>query len=99
MVQVLLNMLLEIKKEIIASRLLNKEVFTLQDFCAYAGISNDHGYKLTCERKINFYRPGGKKIYIDRRDAIAYLMQNPVSSFTTTEQAVNNYFLTSKTAA
>jgi hypothetical protein len=76
----ILNVLLEIKKEITDSFLLNKEVFTLQEFC-------------------KFYRPGGKMIYIDRQDAVAYLRQNPVSSLTAKEQAVNNYLLTSKTAA
>ncbi|MGN6194980.1 MAG: helix-turn-helix domain-containing protein [Ginsengibacter sp.] len=95
----ILNVLLEIKQEIEESLLTNKEVFSLQQFCKYADISEDHGYKLTRERKIKFYRPGGKKIYIDREDAIAYLRQNPVNSCASTDQQVDNYFLTSKTAA
>lgn len=99
MTQQLFEVLLEIKKEIKASLLQGKEVFTLQDFCNYADITKDHGYKLTRENKIKFYRPGGKMIYIDRQDAVAYLRQNPVSSLTAKEQAVNNYLLTSKTAA
>lgn len=95
----ILKVLLDIKAEIKESLLLNKEVFTLQEFCKYAGLSQDEGYKITGERKISFSRPGGKKIYILREDAIAYLLQNPVNSVTGTEQAVNNYFLTSKSAA
>ena len=95
----ILTVLLEIKAELKESLLLTKEVFTLQEFCRYAGFSKDEGYKITKERRINFSRPGGKKIYILRQDAIAYLLQNPVNSITSTEQAVNNYFLTSKSAA
>lgn len=92
-------MLLEIKKEIIASRLLNKEVFTLKEFCSFADITLDQGYKLTSERRIDFSRPGGKKIYIDREDAIEYLKQNSVQSITNTDREVNNYLLTSKSVA
>ncbi len=92
----ILKVLLEIKKEINASLLLNKEVFSLQEFCRYADMSEDHVYKLTSERRIKFSRPGGKKIYIDRQDAIAYLKQNPVNSLNTTEREANNYLLTSK---
>lgn len=94
----MLQVLLEIKKEIKESLFLNKEVFSLQQFCKYADISEDHGYKLTRERKIKFYRPGGKKIYIARKDAISYLQQNPVDSCDSTDEQVNNYFLTAKAA-
>jgi excisionase family DNA binding protein len=95
-----LKVLLEIKQEIKESLLLNnKEVFSLKEFCSYADISEDYGYKLTSERKIKFYRPGGKKIYISRNDAINYLLQNPVKSQAAIEEAVNNYLLLTKAAA
>ena len=95
----IIKILLEIKKEIEASHLHNKELFTLQEFCLYADIIIEQCYKLTSERKINFYRPGGRKIYIDREDAIAYLKQNPVDSLSSTERKTNQYFLNSKTVA
>ena len=57
----------------------NKSVWTLQEFCNYADISLDYGYQLTRTGKIKFYRPFGKKIFIDREDAIEALKQNPVS--------------------
>lgn len=92
----LLKVLQEIKNEIEESHLLNKEVFSLKQFCRYADISEDQGYKLTSERKIKFYRPGGKKIYIDKEDALAYLRQNPVSSLTASDQTLTRYLFTSK---
>ena len=94
-----LKVLLEIKNEIAISHLLSKEVFSLQQFCKFADISENYGYKLTSERKIRFYRPGGKKIYIDRADVIAYLRQNPIESYETTTGEAINYLLTSKTIA
>lgn len=95
----IINILLEIKKELAVSNLYNKEVFSLQDFCTYADISLHHGHKLTQQHLIRYFRPGGKKIYIDRTDAIAYLKQNPVDSLSTTEKKTNQYFLNSKTVA
>jgi excisionase family DNA binding protein len=56
----------------------NKAVWTLQDFCNYANISLDYGYHLTSTGRIKFYRPFGKKIYIDREDAISALKANSV---------------------
>lgn len=92
----LLKVLLEIKQGIEASFLQNKEVFSLQQFCKYADISEDYGYKLTSERKIKFYRPGGKKIYIDRVDAIEYLKQNPVNTQCNIAKISATKLLTSK---
>ena len=88
--------LMEIKKEINESLLQSKEVFSLEEFCKYADITLSEGYKITSARKINFYRPGGKKIYIDRVDAIAYLRQNPINSHCKIDQVASNFLITSK---
>ena len=96
--QDIIKILTEIQKDLHDSVFLQKEIFSLQQFCKYADISEEYGYKLIRERKLNFSRPGGKKIYVNRQDAIAYLQQNPVHSLTTSEQEANNYLLTSKNA-
>lgn len=95
----IVKLLVEIKNEIKASHLHNKEVFSLQEFCKFADITLHHGYKITQQRLIPFSRAGDKKIYIDRADAIAYLKQNPVDSLSSTERKTNQYFLNSKTVA
>ena len=41
------KLLLEIKQEITESLLQSKEVLSLQQFCKFADISEDYGYKLT----------------------------------------------------
>ena len=97
--QDIIRILTEIQRDLHDSVFLQKEIFSLQQFCKYADISEEYGYKLTSERKVNFSRPGGKKIYINRQDAIAYLQQNPVKRLTTSEQEANNYLLTSNSAA
>lgn len=57
----------------------NKSVFTLKEFCQFAGISLSFGYKLTHHRKIKFSRPNGKLIFVSREAAESYLLSNPVS--------------------
>lgn len=78
---------------------LSKEVFTLNEFCLYSGLSKEQVYKLTSGGKINFYRPFGKKIYFRKDDVINALLQNPVRGDESTNQIANRHFLTSKTAA
>ena len=56
----------------------SKSVWSLKEFCSYAGISMEYGYQLTRSGKLKFYRPFGKKIYMDREHAIEALKQNPI---------------------
>jgi excisionase family DNA binding protein len=76
--------------------LFNKNVWTLQEFCSYADISLDHGYRLTSSGKIKFFRPFGKKIFIDREDAIEALKQNPVTNAATIDRATQNNLMKQK---
>ena len=57
---------------------LDTKVLSLNQFCKLADISIHHARYLTSNLKIKFYRPTGKKIYIDKEDAYAFLRQNPV---------------------
>lgn len=78
---------------------LNKEVFTLKEFCLYADLSEEHAYKLTRTGKLKFYRPFGKRIYIKKQDAIEALIQNPVNAKIDIERISNQKLFTSKIAA
>ena len=57
-----------------------KKVLTFEEFCAYAGFSGSHGYKLTSANEIAFYRPHGKLIYFERSDVEKWLLRNRVKS-------------------
>ncbi len=78
---------------------LNQPVLSLRQFCKFADISEEYAYKLTSNGRLKFYRPFGKKIYIDREDAIDAMKQHPVNARKDVSKVVNNYFLTSKNAA
>lgn len=70
--------LLEELQEIRRLLSFQKEVFTLDEFCTYAGLSKHQAYHLTSSRKVPFYRPFGKKVYLRKEDVIDFLLNNPV---------------------
>jgi excisionase family DNA binding protein len=57
----------------------HKSVLTLEQFETYSGLSKSTIYKLTLERKIPHYKPGGKKIYFRRSEVDEWLLNNPIS--------------------
>ena len=92
-----MNQILSELKDIKELLQLPQPVFTLRQFCKFADISKDYVYKLTSSGRLKFYRPFGKKIYIDREDAIEILKQNLVKEKIDINRIANNHFLKSKT--
>ncbi|MCB0699169.1 MAG: helix-turn-helix domain-containing protein [Chitinophagales bacterium] len=67
-----------------------KEVFTIEEYAEYCGISKYTAYKHTSNNLLPFYRVG-KLIYIKREDAVAFLLKNRVASASEVEsKALNN---------
>ena len=75
---------------------LNQPVLSFRQFCKFADLSEAYAYKLTSSGAIKFYKPFGKKVYIDREEAIWFLKQNPSNGIKNIERQVSNYFLTTK---
>jgi hypothetical protein len=90
------NEILDELREIKELLQLNQPVLSLRQFCKFANISEDYAYKLTSSRKLKFFRPFGKMIYIDREDAIEALKQNPVSIKKDASKLASNYLLNTK---
>lgn len=63
-----------------------KEILTISECARYAGVSKSFFYKLTMDKKIPFYRPAGKLLFINRLDLENWLRQN--RSATNTELGV-----------
>ena len=55
----------------------NKDVLTLDEACAYTGLSRGHMYKLTSQEKIPHSKPTGKMIYFERVKLNSWLLRNP----------------------
>jgi excisionase family DNA binding protein len=91
------TMLDQILKELKDIKLIlstQKKVWTLDEFCAYSGISKLYAYHLTSTGKVKFYRPFGKKIFFDADETIEFLKQNPVKGNEGTKSDTDKYFLT-----
>jgi len=99
LLQQVLSLCRDVKAELTALKKLvqlNKQVLTLNEFCAYAGISKSNAYHLTSTGKIRHSKPNGKLIYIDRFDADDYMRQNTITSMDDIQQEANNFLITKK---
>ena len=54
----------------------NKEMLSLAEACRYMGISKSTMYKMTSQRKISHFSPGGKLIYLKRTELDAWMQKN-----------------------
>jgi len=72
---------------------LNKKMWTLEDFCAFTGLSKQYAYQLTSTGKVKFYRPFGKKIYFDAEEVIEFLKQNQATDSKGLKAKLDKYFL------
>jgi len=72
---------------------LNKKMWTLEDFCAFTGLSKQYAYHLTSTGKVKFYRPFGKMIYFDAEEVIEFLKQNQSADAAGMKSKLNAYFL------
>lgn len=60
--------------------LAKKEVLTFEETAQYTGFSKSYLYKLTMNRRIPHYKPGGKLVYFNRAEIEAWLQQNRAST-------------------
>src|SRR4051812_3551657 len=56
--------------------LLQKEILSLQEACAYLCISLFYMYKLTSARRIPHYSPTGKLLYFKRTELDGWVLQH-----------------------
>ena len=56
-----------------------KELFTISEVCSYTGYEKSYLYKLCSAKTIPHYKsPGGKTLFFDKAEIIAWLKSNPV---------------------
>ena len=66
------------KLELTFDDLLKKPILDFRELLIYTGFSEPRMRQIVAERKIPCSRPGGNKLFFDRRDVDAWLMSNPV---------------------
>lgn len=76
--------------------LLQKDVLSLNESCAYLEISPSHMYKLTSQKRIPHFCPQGKKLYFKREELDLWLQSNRQDSSDEIETRAANYLLKHK---
>ncbi len=58
-----------------------KEIFTISELCSFTGYEKSYLYKLCSAKTIPHYKsPGGKTLFFDKAEIIAWLKTNPVKT-------------------
>lgn len=55
-------------KELEAKIFMCREMLTVEEAAEYIGVSKSQVYIMTSNREITYYKPNGKKIYIERKE-------------------------------
>ena len=57
-----------------------KEYLTIDEVADYLGVSKSQVYKMTSSRAVNYYKPSGKTVYINRNELNDWICRNRVVS-------------------
>lgn len=75
---------------------MDKNVLTMDEACAYAGISKSTMYKLTMNRKIRHFKPSGRRIYFKKEDLEEYLTSNSITTIDNIKEDVEHNYKNKK---
>lgn len=76
--------------------ILNKEFLTFEEGAEYLKLSKSALYKLTSNKEIPYYVPGGKIIYFKREDLDKWVLQGKVPAMQELQGEVTNYLLNNR---
>ena len=71
----------------------SRGTLNLKEACQYLGISTSCIYKMTSQRRIPFYRPGGKRLYFKREDLDQWMLSNRVEAESDIERRAYEYLI------
>ena len=75
------NQILDALEEIKRYALMGaKTVLTMEEAALFTGLTKAYLYELTWRKAIPFYKPNGRRIYFNRAELEAWLMQNRVQT-------------------
>lgn len=70
---------------------LTKEVLTLEEAAEYLQLSKSCLYKMTSNKEISHYVPGGKKIYFRRTELDDWVFNSKVTPTSEFDKDIENY--------
>ncbi|HTO16630.1 MAG TPA: helix-turn-helix domain-containing protein [Edaphocola sp.] len=74
------NELKEIKELLKKQTIQQKEILSIEEASEFLGLSVSRLYKMTSNKEIPHYKPGGKKIYLHQQELHQWIMDSRVSS-------------------
>lgn len=85
------NEIKEIKKLLLAQNLQKKEFLTVEETTVYLQLSKSCLFKMTSNKEIPFYKPGGKKLYFKRSELDEWVFSSKVISNDNLADETENY--------
>jgi excisionase family DNA binding protein len=74
------NELKEIKELLKKQTIQQKELLTIDEAAYFLGLSASRLYKMTSNKEIPHYKPGGKIIYLRRQELEEWILEGKVTS-------------------
>jgi len=85
------NEIKEIKELLLALNIQQKEFLTVEDATVYLQLSKSCLFKMTSNKEIPFYKPGGKKLYFKRSELDEWVFSSKVISNDNLADETENY--------
>ena len=85
------NELNEIKELLKKQTIQQKEILTIEEASEFLELSTSRLYKMTSNKEIPHYKPGGKKIYLNRQELGQWILDSRVASNNELEANVEDY--------
>lgn len=83
----------EIERLLKQQSFLNKTVLTLEEAANYLSLSKSSLYKITSNKQISYYNPGGKKIYFRKSDLDNWIFGAKIESTQDDFEGIESYLL------
>lgn len=85
------NELKEIKELLRKYTIQQKEILTIEEASEFLGLSVSRLYKMTSNKEIPHYKPGGKKIYLNRNEIEGWILNSRVASIYEFDEKLDSY--------
>lgn len=81
----------EIKELLKKQTLQQKKFLTVEETSEFLGLSTSRLYKMTSDKEIPHYKPGGKKIYLNRQELEQWILRGRVDSINDVDDELDSY--------
>ena len=81
----------EIKELLKKQTIQQKEILTIAEASEFLELSASRLYKMTSNKEIPHYKPGGKKIYLNRNEIEGWILNSRVAPAYEFDEKLDNY--------